>query len=261
MLSTKLSGRFGAMNPFASEHDAQGDDDHTGPRMPTQSIRRKPVTASDVARDSAEVHEASDASVQNCMTYDLDRPANSLDRPSLRETPSADSLYVPPRTETANDVNSVGHDRERPQDLQAGILSATEPGVAPARTQDDTRHPASIPQTRQHGAKELIKAWAPEFGWIFLAVAIFVALVVTLQQYDNKGLPDWPMGLTLNTLVAFLATMCRSVIIIPIAEGLSQLKWNWFASKKRPVKDLYIFDQASRGPWGSVRLIFRMKGR
>lgn len=204
---------------------------------------------------------ASDATAQDGMTYDLNRPANSPDRPSLLELPSVDSLNVEPRTENANDVNSIGHDHQRPQDLQAGLLSEDEPGVARARTPDDTRPPASTPRPRQHGAKELIKAWAPEFGWIFLAIALFIALVVTLQQYDNKGLPDWPMGLTLNTLVAFLATMCRSVIIIPIAEGLSQLKWNWFASKKRPVKDLYIFDQASRGPWGSVRLIFRMKGR
>ncbi|KAG9254862.1 uncharacterized protein F5Z01DRAFT_654991 [Emericellopsis atlantica] len=106
-----------------------------------------------------------------------------------------------------------------------------------------------------------LRAWAPEIGCILLAVGLFVALTVVLDRCNDKRLPQWPLGLTLNTAVALLATLCRSIIMLPVADAISQFKWNWFASGHHPIKDLYIFDQASRGPWGSLRLLGRMRGR
>ncbi|VUC26724.1 unnamed protein product [Clonostachys rosea] len=49
--------------------------------------------------------------------------------------------------------------------------------------------------------------------------------------------------------------------IILLAEAISQLKWNWFASHPRPLHDMYHFDQASRGPWGSFLLLIKARGR
>jgi hypothetical protein len=40
------------------------------------------------------------------------------------------------------------------------------------------------------------------------------------------------------------------------AACLSQLKWTHFQSAPRKLKDLETFDDASRGPWGSLRLLF-----
>ncbi|CAI6099212.1 unnamed protein product [Clonostachys chloroleuca] len=104
-------------------------------------------------------------------------------------------------------------------------------------------------------------AWIEELVWCLLIVVIFIVLVVVLSQYDNKHMPNWPMGLTLNTLVAFLATVCRAMTLVPIIEGVSQLKWNWFATKQRSLRELYLFDQASRGPFGALRLLPKTRGR
>ncbi|KAF6818031.1 hypothetical protein CSOJ01_02168 [Colletotrichum sojae] len=52
----------------------------------------------------------------------------------------------------------------------------------------------------------------------------------------------------------------ETAFVIPVAEGLSQAKWNWFRKKPRPLDDFDAFDKASRGPWGSVTLLFRTKG-
>ena len=41
-------------------------------------------------------------------------------------------------------------------------------------------------------------------------------------------------------------------------QGLGQLKWAWFKSSKSLV-DFSVFDKASRGPWGSVLLLFSFK--
>ncbi|CAG9983269.1 unnamed protein product [Clonostachys byssicola] len=105
------------------------------------------------------------------------------------------------------------------------------------------------------------KAWTPEIIWCLLTIGILIAIVAVLRHFDGKPMPQWPMDLTLNTLLAFLATICRSMTIIPLAEAISQLKWNWFANCERPLNDMYNFDQASRGPWGAVMLIVKARGR
>lgn len=256
------------MDPFASEHDAQADNEAPPLQRSARSIRRKPIPRDD-SNESVQSHRVLTPITENRQSPDINQTLASPRRPSLRDTVSSDSLQVEARTDHGGDVSSLedhdddrqGGPLERPVTQEPRPLSQAGLEVVPDRTQDDARPPENVPKARQHGFKEHAKAWAPEFGWILLALALFIALIVVLRVYDNKGLPDWPMGLTLNTLVAFLATMCRSIIIIPIGEGLSQLKWNWFVAKKRPIKDLYIFDQASRGPWGSIRLICRMKGR
>ncbi|KAH8904952.1 hypothetical protein BR93DRAFT_882125 [Coniochaeta sp. PMI_546] len=46
-----------------------------------------------------------------------------------------------------------------------------------------------------------------------------------------------------------------------IVEGLGQLKWIWFlSSKRRPLIDFQTFDEATKGGWGSWKLLLRFKG-
>lgn len=104
-------------------------------------------------------------------------------------------------------------------------------------------------------------AWWIEGLWCLLSVGIIFAMVILLHRYDQQPRPRWPAELTLNTVVAVLATMCRAITVIPISEGIFQLKWSWFVRSKRPLRDLYAFDQASRGPWGSLQLLITTRGR
>lgn len=117
------------------------------------------------------------------------------------------------------------------------------------------------PLRPQRGVVFHLRAWWHELAWCLLAIGLLIALVVVLRCYENKAAPKWPSELSLNTVVATIATMCRALTVIPISEGLSQLKWNSLSRTERPLRDLYTFDQASRGPWGSLMLIFRAQGR
>ena len=105
-----------------------------------------------------------------------------------------------------------------------------------------------------------MRPWLEEFIWCALALSFFGSLIAVLAHFDNHALPDWPLGLTVNTLIALLSTVCRAMMIVPIEEGLSQLKWNWFATGHRPLKHLHDFDQASRGPWGAMCLVPKTRG-
>lgn len=86
-------------------------------------------------------------------------------------------------------------------------------------------------------------------------------IVVILAQADGKPPPQWQFGLTLNTLLAFLVSVSKAFFIFPIAEGLGQLKWMWFNSAHpKPLNDFQIYDDATKGAWGSLRLLTQFKG-
>jgi hypothetical protein len=86
-------------------------------------------------------------------------------------------------------------------------------------------------------------------------------IISVLAAADGRSPPQWPLGITLNTLLAFLAAVSKIAFMVPIAAGLGQLKWMWFsAGPARPLSDFEAFDDASRGAWGSVKLIIHNKG-
>ncbi|KAK3310477.1 uncharacterized protein B0T15DRAFT_507150 [Chaetomium strumarium] len=103
--------------------------------------------------------------------------------------------------------------------------------------------------------------WLPEIMWCLVSIACLVVIVAVLKTYDGRGLTDWPLTVSLNTLVAFLVAICEVAMAVPLAEGLSQLKWNSFARGEKPLADFQTFEDAKRGPAGSAMLLCKRKGR
>jgi hypothetical protein len=68
------------------------------------------------------------------------------------------------------------------------------------------------------------------------------------------------MSITLNSFVAFFTTFAKAAFMIPLAETMSQWKWNWFR-EDRPLSDFQVFDDASRGVLGSLVLLRRLSYR
>ncbi|KAF2033853.1 hypothetical protein EK21DRAFT_34179, partial [Setomelanomma holmii] len=98
--------------------------------------------------------------------------------------------------------------------------------------------------------------WWREFVSSMLTIALLVTVVSILAAYNGKPLPSWTIGLNLNTIVAILATLMRSSLVVVVEGILSQMKWTWH---RRPhaVSDMACLDEASRGPLGSLLLWFR----
>lgn len=107
----------------------------------------------------------------------------------------------------------------------------------------------------------LPRGWALEYISCFISAATFVSIAVVLHQFDQHKVPSWPLGITLNTLLAFLTAISQSTFVFPVVQGLSQMKWTWFMGKNRSLEDFEKFDSASRGAWGSIMLLFSTKGR
>ncbi|EUC47687.1 hypothetical protein COCMIDRAFT_34755 [Bipolaris oryzae ATCC 44560] len=79
-----------------------------------------------------------------------------------------------------------------------------------------------------------------------------------MAKYNDKEQPEWRYSINLNTIIAVLATVLRSCMVVVAEEVISQLKWLLFR-RPRPLWQLEHFDTATRGPWGSLLLFFRTR--
>ncbi|KAK4669186.1 LOW QUALITY PROTEIN: uncharacterized protein QC763_200780 [Podospora pseudopauciseta] len=117
--------------------------------------------------------------------------------------------------------------------------------------------PTGNPVTRTWSA---IGNWWPEIASSLFSLLCIPALVILLRSYDDRPLSEWYLTITPNIVIAFIFTICRISFIYPLVQALAQQRWNWFKSP-RSLDDFRVFDEASRGPWGSLLLMIRMKGR
>lgn len=100
----------------------------------------------------------------------------------------------------------------------------------------------------------LLNTWFVEVVAVIFSAACVIAIAIVLSVYDGKTQPNMPYGLTLNAIVSVLSTASKSALICAVAGALGQLKWIWFR-RSRKLQDIQLFDDASRGPWGSVTLL------
>ncbi|KAL3417460.1 hypothetical protein PVAG01_11460 [Phlyctema vagabunda] len=120
------------------------------------------------------------------------------------------------------------------------------------------------PDTNVGPKRSILRWWIVEILASVGALLGMLALVVLLQHYDGKRQPSWDR-LTLNTAVAALSTLSRTLFMVPVGAAISQGAWIWFSIEhqknncRSKLSDLDAFDDASRGAWGSLMLLFRTK--
>ncbi|CAI7613061.1 unnamed protein product [Penicillium viridicatum] len=102
--------------------------------------------------------------------------------------------------------------------------------------------------------------WLWEASAVILSILCLTAIFCVVRVYDQKASPSLPYGITLNSVISILGTASKSSLIFAVGESLGQLKWMWFWRAKRRLRDLQSFDSASRGPWGSIIMLFQHKG-
>ena len=103
--------------------------------------------------------------------------------------------------------------------------------------------------------------WAFELLSWTLSAACLVWIFLVLYFRQDKSLPSWPFAITINALISILSAIMKTSLLLPVEVAIGQLKWNWFQTRNRPLIDFETYDSATRGPWGSVSLLLRDKGR
>lgn len=168
---------------------------------------------------------------------------------------------LPPRPRIV--VSSATFDSFNPPEDFSGRASPTNSDLSSNLSSKTRRRPSTTGErhNKTRSWTQSVSEWAYEIVWCLVSIVLLMALVIVLSVHNQRPLPEFPLGLTLNTITAILATASRSVAMLIISEGVSQLKWNWFANTSRPLVDLGTFDMASRGPWGSLQLLFSTRGK
>lgn len=124
-------------------------------------------------------------------------------------------------------------------------------------TSGHTKRTASKRPSRK---ETLNDSWLWEMLCTSLSVICLVALVILLKVFDKQPLPQLSYGVTFNAIISILVTVSRTSLGVATAAGISQLKWHWYLREKRTLGksmlDIQLYDDASRGPWGSLVFLF-----
>ena len=106
--------------------------------------------------------------------------------------------------------------------------------------------------------------WVWELLAVYFSIICLLALTVFLAADDGKPLANWRVAstdITPNTVVSIASTLVKASILLPLAQGISRLKWTYFQRGPHPLPDIQTFDNASRGPWGAMILMLKLRGR
>jgi hypothetical protein len=67
--------------------------------------------------------------------------------------------------------------------------------------------------------------WTWEVASSIVAIASFAGIVILLASVNDKTIPEWPSGLSVNAILSVLVTVMKGAIGVTVAECLCQLKW------------------------------------
>jgi hypothetical protein len=118
---------------------------------------------------------------------------------------------------------------------------------------------------RYNSSGNIVERWILEIvSWLISAICMG-AIIAALVVLRDKPVAKWPftnVGLTLNAFVSILSRIAGAALLLPVAEAIGQLKWSWFVKgDSKKMWDFEMFDNASRGPWGSLQLLIHTKGK
>jgi hypothetical protein len=100
----------------------------------------------------------------------------------------------------------------------------------------------------------LIREWQWESTTWLIGTCALASVVAVLVIYQDRSLDDWTVDINLATVVATLSQITQSALMVAVSSCIGQLKWDWLRSK-RSASDLNKFEEASRGPQGSLTLL------
>ncbi|KAF2160832.1 hypothetical protein M409DRAFT_59621 [Zasmidium cellare ATCC 36951] len=151
-------------------------------------------------------------------------------------------------------MGESGHQRGISETSAGGTTSKfiERPSIRPTSSTDSKKDGATPRRT-----SAVFAIWWKEFIACFLAVAAAIATFATLYPYQGRPLPQWPYLITVNALLSAYMVVLKASATFLLAEGLGQQKWLWFDGAEKPLYDFAVHDEATRGPWGAVKLLTR----
>lgn len=161
---------------------------------------------------------------------------------------------------------------EDQRDIALGLLSQTVSSPSPREVSgvlllndqedEDTRSSELLDKSSKATPKTPnLQHLLWEIFSLVLATLCLVALVALLYKYNNRENPQWSLdhvGITLNAIVSIISTTFRASLLMPVGQSIAQFGWIWY-TQPRPLRDICYYHAASRGPLGSISLLFKLR--
>ncbi|KAF2145869.1 uncharacterized protein K452DRAFT_263274 [Aplosporella prunicola CBS 121167] len=138
-------------------------------------------------------------------------------------------------------------------------VQATQPPSKPTDPTDTTEENCSTPSETL--AVFTFNDWLWEIAAAVVSLCCVSAVVSILFATNDKALSHWSFLISPNALISIFSTLSRASLMVPIASCLGQLKWIYFARRPHRLGDIQTFDEASRGPWGAMTLLWSINFR
>lgn len=172
---------------------------------------------------------------------------------SVRHTESRSSAGRQPRDSAEHE-----EDNEANVDPASRSLSSTANGDE----ENDLHRSQESKQTLASGRPfSYLQSWSLEIASVALSIVSFLASMIVMGWSDNKPLSTWSAPISINAVVSVLTTISRMTLAFAMSACLGQQKWNSIIGRSESLATFQTFDEASRGPWGGIRLMLRLKLR
>ncbi|PKK50791.1 hypothetical protein CI102_5228 [Trichoderma harzianum] len=91
-----------------------------------------------------------------------------------------------------------------------------------------------------------------------ISFGCIAVLISILMRFQNRLLTEWSFFISINATVAVAITAARATLLAAISVCLSQEKWTRFTKRTHRLQDFAIIDTASRGPLGSLQMLYKI---
>ncbi|KAJ5568900.1 hypothetical protein N7450_011386 [Penicillium hetheringtonii] len=157
---------------------------------------------------------------------------------------------------TISSTPSQTRPSSRPGPEGAGTKYVPLQQINVSETKKDQAHNAPIKQTFQSKVNE---KWVIEIACCVGMLAALASVIGFLAAYDGRSIPDWPYGITVNTVLSLITLVLNACLTGVVAICVSQWKWISFHSQRRPLAEMNTYDWASRGGLGLLYVSFHFK--
>ncbi|RDW74455.1 uncharacterized protein DSM5745_07117 [Aspergillus mulundensis] len=134
-------------------------------------------------------------------------------------------------------------------------------GYEPAHLHDVDSEPLSLTswEYKRHPVYSRSE-WLYETITLVISLGLLGGIVCIFWYMDGKLLSDWPGPVSLTATISILTTCCTAAMMHSVSQFISQLKWLYFGKgRAQKLAQFETFDEASRGPWGSIMLLTTVK--
>ncbi|KAI0414754.1 hypothetical protein F5X98DRAFT_348475 [Xylaria grammica] len=123
----------------------------------------------------------------------------------------------------------------------------------------EPRNTPILESEKEQTTRQSLARWKWEIMGMILSLSSLAASIVLLAVYDGQRTDSWMAPFTLNTFISILAQTSRTSLAFGVGSSLGQAKWNNFSKRSGNLALFGAFDEASKGPWGSLNLLYRLR--